>query len=80
MAKSGKQWLVGAATGGIGGFFMGDKKQPPKIPILPPPIEQIDLQSMEEYTRKKAKERKGRSSTILASKLGVSGNGKTILG
>lgn len=45
---------------------------------LPPPIEEVDVLGQEEYTKKKLKSRKGRKSTILASR--AKPNKKTVLG
>ena len=59
--------------------YLMDKMKPPEappIPELPPPVEETDLAAQKEYTKKRLKERKGRSSTILGS----NNRGKTVLG
>lgn len=70
--------------GGFGGDLLGEKWAPDKekVPIAPAPVEDVDVLGQEGYTKKKAKERKGRASTILGSKtLGTSSQGgKTVLG
>ena len=59
--------------------WMGDQlkgPEPPKPPELPAPVEEVDLAAQQEYSRKRLKGRKGRSSTILGS----NNRGKTVLG
>ena len=59
--------------------YLTDQMTPPDaptLPDLPPPVEEIDLQAQKDYTKKRLKGRKGRSSTILGS----NNRGKTVLG
>ena len=52
----------------------------PAVPEPPPPVEDIDAESMKQYTAALAKRRKGRESTILTG-IGSSNQGKkTVLG
>lgn len=71
---------VGRLMGGdITGLF-GKMPSAPVAPALPPPVEEVDVDATEELVRKRAMERKGRQSTILAS-LGSTNQGKkTVLG
>ena len=71
-------------TGNIGGFFgsiFGEEPEPPAIPSLPPPVEEVDLAASKQYQKQKQKGKKGRRSTIL-SQMGSSSNTdkKTVLG
>lgn len=52
------------------------------IPDPIPEVEEIDVLGQQQYTKKKAQERKGRKSTILGSQnMGSSNTGKkTVLG
>jgi hypothetical protein len=43
--------------------------EPPKPEPLPEPIKEVDVSAQKQYTKKRAKKREGRESTILASKL-----------
>lgn len=49
----------------------------PEPPALPAPVEDVDAQSQRDFTKRKLKSRKGRQSTILASK---NQSKKTVLG
>ena len=71
-------WLMAAATGTTSLFFTGEKRKPPPPPELPPPVEEVDAESKRKYTKQRMKSRKGRASTILATK--NSGSKKTVLG
>jgi len=57
-------------------FFHEFSPDPPEIPELPAPIEEVDLEGDKEYTKTRMKRRKGRRSTILGS----NNKGKTVLG
>ena len=78
--------FLGLALGKSGTEFADDvlgleTPAPPGIPDAPPPVTEVDIASQVDYTRRKAKERKGRASTILGSQsLGLSGGKKTVLG
>ena len=48
----------------------------PKMKPLPAPVEEIDLEAQQDYTKRRIKSKKGRSSTIL----GNNSKGKTVLG
>ena len=79
------QWAGGHATGNLmqigyeGGTLIKDKMtpDPPAMPDAVAPVEEIDVSAQKEYTKKKAKERKGRQSTILGSN---NKGKKTVLG
>ena len=49
----------------------------PETPELPAPVGDVDAQSQRDFTKRKLKGRKGRQSTILASK---NQSKKTVLG
>ena len=64
---------------------LGIFEAPEEEPALPPPVpevEEVDVAEQKEYSKQKAKSRKGRRSTILGSqKMGSSNQGKkTVLG
>jgi len=78
---SGGDWLTfSALTGEPMSLFYGASKKmsldAPKLPELPAPVEEVDLAAQQDYSRKRLKGRKGRSSTILGSNK----KGKTVLG
>lgn len=66
--------------GSVGELFGIKKPEKTEIPEPPPPVEEVG--ASKEMLKTKAKERKGRRSTILGSQaLGSSNSGKkTILG
>jgi len=81
MGSGGDWMLFSASTGEPMSLFYGANKkmkeiEAPKIPDLPAPVEEIDLAAQQDYSRKRLKGRKGRSSTILGS----NNKGKTVLG
>ena len=50
----------------------------PSVPKMPAPVEEVDAESKRKYMKERMKSRKGRASTILATK--NSGSKKTVLG
>lgn len=71
--------VLGYATGGIlGPSLFGDEPGIPDVAPLPPEVEEASGQKS--YTKKKLKSRKGRASTIIASKLGSNRSGGQTLG
>jgi hypothetical protein len=65
--------------GGIGDLFglTPDVPKPPPVPAMP---EQVDVSGQMEYTKQRAKQRKGRKSTILSNLGTQNQQKKTVLG
>ena len=68
-----------AGAGLFGAKKAVDRMMPtiPKMPKLPAPVEAVDVQGQSNYTKARLRSKKGRASTILASK--PTGK-KTVLG
>ena len=81
-------WGMSALTGGLGMKAIGwgkDKLEGddelPYIAPLPAPVDDSELDGVKEYTKKRIKSKKGRTSTILGStRAPVKTTKKTILG
>lgn len=65
----------------LGNIFGIKEEKPPKPDPLPPPVAEESAAAQEDLTIKTIKARKGRQSTIKASRFGTSNMGKkTIFG